>query len=504
MTASASSYRVSLRLYVVFSLLMAVSAAASGLLLLYLARPFIAALGTQGAQATALLFTGAGIAGALAAVAGLLVGLSFAGRIRGIVQKAEALSPPRRDGTPQMVTDELGALDAAVGRLTLSMDQFVRDSDILGRLPEGMLLVLSRGDLVSFNATAETLLGLALQRFRGVPILAPEGLFPLERGNTHLGVVLEESAGELRASQSEVAVTTADGRALSLEVTVQRREWGADAAALVLLFQDASQKQRIREEIRRADQLAFLGGMAASVAHEIRTPLATIRGLMELLQVDLPPAQAQGEYMRRILQAVDRQDKLVENLLTLSHPVPELWQPVSVPSVIDDVLGMLPADARLRLVHEPKGAVPAVSGDAFRLSEVFANLIQNALQATPPDGQVEVQVGASDEGGVRVAVRNTGSGIPADLRERIFQPFFTTKATGTGLGLAIARQIVDAHRGRIEVMGDGVSETTFVVELPARAPAALTSEAPAASTQKAPAASTQKAPAASTPKRENV
>ena len=218
-------------------------------------------------------------------------------------------------------------------------------------------------------------------------------MFPLERGNEHLGKVLEESAGELRASQSEVAVTTADGRVLSLEVTVQRREWGADAAALVLLFQDASQKQRIREEIRRADQLAFLGGMAARVAHEIRTPLATIRGLMELLQVDLPPAQAQGEYMTRILQAVDRQDKLVENLLTLSNPEPELWQPVSVPSVIDDVLGMLPPDPRLRVVHEPTGAVPAVSGDAFRLSEVFANLIQNALQATPPDGRVEVGVG---------------------------------------------------------------------------------------------------------------
>src|SRR6266545_6109492 len=363
------SYRVSLRLYVVFSLLMAAAAAASGLLLLYLARPFISELGGERAvQATALLFAGAGLSGAAAAVAGLVIGLRHAGRIRVIMKKAEALSPPPGNAAGATVTDELGALDAAVGRLTLSMDQFVRDSDILGRLPEGMLLVLSRGDLVSFNATAETLLGLALQRFRGVPILAPEGLFPLERGNTHLGVVLEESARELRASQSEVAVTTADGRALSLEVTVQRREWGADAAALVLLFQDASQKQRIREEIRRADQLAFLGGMAARVAHEIRTPLATIRGLMELLQVDLPPAQARGEYMRRILQAVDRQDKLVENLLTLSNPEPELWQPVSVPSVIDDVLGMLPKDARLHLVEEPTGVVPAVSGDAFRLS----------------------------------------------------------------------------------------------------------------------------------------
>ena len=103
---------------------------------------------------------------------------------------------------------------------------------------------------------------------------------------------------------------------------------------------------------------------------------------------------------------------------------------------------------------------------------------------------MEVQVGGSDEGGVRVAVRNTGSGIPADLRERIFQPFFTTKATGTGLGLAIAQQIVDAHRGRIEVVSDGVSETTFAVELPSRAPAALAPKAPAAGTPEAPAAGT--------------
>src|SRR4029453_15654300 len=137
--------------------------------------------------------------------------------------------------------------------------------------------------------------------------------------------------------------------------------------ALVLLFQDASQKQRIREEIRRADQLAFLGGMAARVGHEIRTPLATIRGLMELLQVDLPPAQAQGEYMTRILQAVDRQDKLVGNLLPLWNPERARWRRGAVPSLTAGAVGMPPPDPRLPLVHEPTGAVPAVSGDAFRL-----------------------------------------------------------------------------------------------------------------------------------------
>src|SRR5215470_10909176 len=321
MTASTASYRVSLRLYVVFSLLMAVSAAASGLLLLYLARPFIAALGTRGVHATALLFAGAGIAGALAAVAGLFVGLSFAGRIRGIVQKAEALSPPPGDAEPVKVRDELGALDAAVGRLTLSMDQFVRDSDILGRLPEGMLLLSPNGDLLSFNATAERLLGLSLDRFREMSILAPTGLFPRERGNEPLQQLLADAGGE-QGHQSEVAVTTAAGHAYSLEVTMQQREWGVSSKALVLLFRDASEKQRIRDEIRRADQLAFLGGMAARVAHEIRTPLATIRGLLELLQADLDLRGPGKEYMERIILAVDRQDRLVENLLTLSNPEP--------------------------------------------------------------------------------------------------------------------------------------------------------------------------------------
>ena len=469
MTRPAPSYRISLRLYVVFSLLMAVSAAASGLLLLYLARPFISELGSQQAvQATALLFGGAGLAGAAAAVGGLAVGLRLAGRIRGIVKKAEALSPPPRSDSPQKVTDELGALDAAMGRLTLSVDQFVRDSDILSRLPEGMLLLLPTDELLSFNTTAEVLLGLSLERFRGVPIMSPVGVFPLGKENQALAQLLCDPAARPHPSHlSEVAATTATGQELLLEITFQTREWGADSKAIVMLFRDASEKQRIREEIRRADQLALLGGMAARVAHQIRTPLATIRGLLELLQADIDPIGQRKEYMDRIIQAVDRQDRLVENLLTLSHAEPESCQAVPMLPLIDDVLDMLPADPRVRV--SGASALPSAWGDAFRLSEVFTNLIQNALEATPSDGVVEVRTEAGPPGMVRAMVRNTGTGIPAELRERIFQPFFTTKSRGTGLGLAIARQIVEAHRGHLDVVSDGVSETTFIVDLPTQA-----------------------------------
>jgi two-component system sensor histidine kinase AtoS len=467
MSPSVRSYRVSLRLYVVFSLLMAVSAAASGLLLLYLARPFISELDSQQAvQATALLFGGAGLAGATAAVGGLVVGLRFANRIRTIVRKAEALAPAPAAEREKPVTDELGALDAVVGRLTLSLDQFVRDSDILSRLPEGMLLLLPTDELLSFNATAEVVLGLSLERFRGVPILSPAGVFPLGKGNEALARLLgEATARQHPARMSEVAVTCATGPELLLEITVQHREWGSNSTAVVLLFRDASEKQRIREEIRRADQLALLGGMAARVAHQIRTPLATIRGLLELLQADLALEGSSKDYMERIIHAVDRQDRLVENLLTLSHPEPESCQAVSIPGLIEDVLDVLPAEPRVR-VNGEAGLAP-VWGDAFRLSEVFMNLIQNALEATPADGVVDVGMEPGAPGWVRVSILNTGAGIPAELKDRIFQPFFTTKSRGTGLGLAIARQIVEAHRGHLSMTSDGASETTFVVDLPA-------------------------------------
>ena len=464
------------RLWVVLPLLMMAAAAASGLYVLFLARPFINSLNAQLAErAAAWLFFGTAAAGSLGALGGLVIGLRVTGRIRGIAQKAEALTA-RVDGgaAPAGPRDELGALDAAVGRLTLSMDRFVRDSDILSRLPEGMLLLGPGGDLLSFNTTAEVVLETSLERFRGVPLLSNQGLFPLAAGNEQLARLLDDATLEERSLQlGEVSVETAAGREILLEVTVQHREWRRESTALILLFRDASEKRRIREEIRRADQLAFLGGMAARVAHEIRTPMATVRGLVELLQADLSEADTtRRQYIDRVLQAVDRQDRLVEDMLTLSHPEPESLQPVNLRELVDEVVRELPPDPRLSVQGETAAAIGPIQGDAFRLHEVFNNLLKNALEATPATGVVEVKLQAPDRGLVRVVVRNTGVGIPADIRERIFQPFFTTKAKGTGLGLAIAKHIVDAHRGTLRVDSDGSVETAFTVELPITQPAA--------------------------------
>ena len=139
------------------------------------------------------------------------------------------------------------------------------------------------------------------------------------------------------------------------------------------------------------------------------------------------------------------------------------------------MLDLLPSDRRLSVTYAESQEPPPVWGDAFRLGQVFTNLIRNALEATPDGGTVEVRVEPDHGERVRLVVRNTGVGIPPELQERVFQPFFTTRSRGTGLGLAIARQIVEAHRGNLRVESDGKTETAFVVELPIAAPALIRS-----------------------------
>ena len=134
-------------------------------------------------------------------------------------------------------------------------------------------------------------------------------------------------------------------------------------------------------------------------------------------------------------------------------------------ALVGELGEVFPGEPRLQLILPAD--VPPINGDPMRLNEVLANLVRNALEATPPTGIVQVRAEPMGDGTVRLAVRNTGVGIAAEIRDKIFQPFFTTKPRGTGLGLAIARQIVEAHRGRIRVESDGNSVTTFIIELPA-------------------------------------
>jgi signal transduction histidine kinase len=221
------------------------------------------------------------------------------------------------------------------------------------------------------------------------------------------------------------------------------------------MFQDASAKQRIREQIRQADQLAFLGGLAAQFSHQVRTPLTAVRGLLELLRADSLPTANQQEYFDRIMRGLHRLDRLAAALLSLTHSTPGAQEVIHLPHLLDDLL-TLTHDATqetVRIKADYAPSLPAVLGDPHLLTEALTNLIRNALEATPPGGEVVIQ--------------NSGSGIPEELRERIFEPFFSSKRGRTGLGLTIARRLIESHGGRISVACDGSSWTKFIVDLPA-------------------------------------
>jgi hypothetical protein len=239
-----------------------------------------------------------------------------------------------------------------------------------------------------------------------------------------------------------------------------------------------------RQRLARAERLASLGELAASLAHEIKNPLAGIAGAVRVMADELPGTDQRKEIMEEILDQVHRLDKTVQDLLAFARPATPALVPCDVHQVLDRVLILLaqdPAARTVRIVRAYDTDLPPVDADGKQLGQVFLNLLLNAVQAMPDGGQITLQtalrgVNGTDGSGfaangqaVEVRLCDTGPGIPAHLVSEVFTPFFTTKPRGAGLGLSICRRIVEDHGGRIEVESPTGQGATFRVVLPLRA-----------------------------------
>ena len=450
---------------VLAALLAALSAIGSGLFVTYLAHPYIVG-SSPAAESGAILLLGTVGVGIVAGLIGWVSGAKTSRRIRELIHRTELITT-RSTSLPSahVATDELGALQVAFGRLMISIDRFVRDSDILSHLPQGLLYLGPSGILIEFNPGAEKVLGISLDAYSKKVVWGRDGLFADGPDNDRLkDLCYRVISTDEMVQGGEMNLQLGNGESRLLEVNLQRWQEGEQTVALIV-FQDATEKQRIREQIRHANQLAFLGGLTAQLAHQVGTPLTVIRGLGELLQKDLAATDSRQEYMRRILVGVDRIEQLVKSLLTLANPDLSTREPVSLNRLMDDVLDLVSEEDRKRLKIEFAPSLPPVIGDPILLTEVFANLIKNALEATTQGRNASVKAVAQGQA-IQITVTNTGMGIPKAMRGQIFEPFFTTKAHGTGLGLAIARQLVESHGGHITVDSDGSTWTSFEVDLP--------------------------------------
>ncbi len=231
-----------------------------------------------------------------------------------------------------------------------------------------------------------------------------------------------------------------------------------------------------RARLVQSEKLAALGQLSATIAHEVRNPLAVIRSSAQTLSETLPANDTDAHRACSfITEEIDRLTSVTGSLLAFARPLRLAPRPTSVAALFDGAL-LLAADELdakgVRVSRHEAGDLPHVHADGDLIRQVLLGLLHNASEALPAGGQVELGAHVVDDT-VELDVADSGPGVPADLRARIFEPFFTTRSQGTGLGLAVARHIVEAHGGRIAVTERVGGGARFTLRLQTAAGAAV-------------------------------
>jgi two-component system sensor histidine kinase AtoS len=407
----------------------------------------------------------------IAALLGFSIALGVTRPMRQMIRQLEALASLDLRGTLQIAsTSEIDSLGGAVNEAISSIQRHYLQS-----MTGAVITLDAQGTVIGSSTAAEATLGYREEDLVGRRF--SEVFTPASGSRAALVAVENAIAARQPVSFDDVEIVARDGKPVRIGITasyLQQRSGPPsnptrDIVGVTIAFKDMSQMHSLRSRLQQADQLVALGTVTAGVAHEIRNPLASIRGLAELLGRDLASPDPRRKYVDTILQSIDRLNRLIEDLLLFSAPRTDDLTDIDLAALVTETVAMARhglGDRAVRLVEGPRPPVPlVVTANRERLVQVFTNIVLNAIQATPEQGTVTVSTQPRD-GRAVVAVHNTGSFIPPDIRRQLFVPFFTTKPAGTGLGLAIARQIVTGLDGRIDVDSAPDSGTTFTIELP--------------------------------------
>lgn len=230
----------------------------------------------------------------------------------------------------------------------------------------------------------------------------------------------------------------------------------------------SNERSAVEEKLTRAEHLAEIGQLAASLAHEIKNPLAGISGAIQIMRESMEDDDPHRPIAGAILAQIKRLDATVKDLLQYARPIPPKVRPVDLDELVTRVLSVLreePAVRNVEIVRAEPSPDHVVRGDDGQLEQLLMNLIINAAHASETGGRVEVSLSPEDDM-MRLVIEDRGEGMPGDVCAQAFDPFFTTKAKGTGLGLSICRRIVEAHGGQIQLDSDVGRGTRVVIDLP--------------------------------------
>ncbi|WP_254391845.1 ATP-binding protein [Terribacillus sp. DMT04] len=237
-----------------------------------------------------------------------------------------------------------------------------------------------------------------------------------------------------------------------------------EASYYIGVAKDVSDKKEIEEMMFRSEKMSVAGQLAAGIAHEIRNPLTSLKGFLQLIQAGISRKE---EYYKIMVEEIEKIETITSELLFISKPVAENKETETIHEMLQDVITLLYSQARLQNVQITfeKGQNSSLLCDRSQIKQLFINLIKNALEEMPNGGKIDIRQRQAD-GVCIVDVVDEGPGIPDNVLEKLKEPFFTTKKEGTGLGLMICTQILEKHNGRLDILRNETLGSTFSVFLP--------------------------------------
>lgn len=307
------------------------------------------------------------------------------------------------------------------------------------------------------------------------PIFAQTRSFRVATRYTALLVLFMGAAGALLVIHnlaSSVSNIKRGLRAMEKDITrllpEMSGETGQIAAAINRMAAALAEKEKLEFEMQRSEKLASLGRLVTGVAHELRNPIGVVKATVQVMEKEYPDDPGIKEFTTVIKEEVDRQNRVIQELLDFGRPSKQIVQPVNINSVLQKVLTFTSPMLRqnnIQLSISLEAAPKKIMADASRVKQVFVNMILNAIQAMPAGGNLEIRT-FMHNGSICTEFKDNGPGIGAEELSRIFDPFYTTKESGTGLGLSISHQIIKSHNGAIHVSSIPGKGTVFQVLLP--------------------------------------
>jgi two-component system, LuxR family, sensor kinase FixL len=330
---------------------------------------------------------------------------------------------------------------------------------------DGIVVIDKRGRIEAFNRAAERLFGYSEEEVlgRNVSLLMPPPYRDEHDG--YMARYLATQEKRIIGIGREVTGLRKDGSTFPVHLSVGEMLVEGEPKFTGILH-DLTERVRLEERLREQSALTRLGEMAAVVAHEVKNPLTGIRGAIQVIGGRLPAGSRDAEVVKEIVSRIDALDDLMRELLLFARPPQPRVMPIDPLSLLATVADLVRRDPAAQSVTiDVQGDSATVMADAELLKLVVQNVFLNAVHAMHGRGEIHATVTSSD-GRCWIAIADTGPGISPAVREKLFTPFFTTKARGTGLGLSTAKHFIEAHNGTITIDSSPGGGTTVTLELP--------------------------------------